>query len=396
MKMGLPGMMVFCALNLLGAIVFATEPATFNEAKALSSKLGKPVLMEFYTEWCVPCKQFAADAKNDTDVVKALEKVVLFTVDAEKGQGKKLGRNFKVGLFPTFIMMDAKEAIIMRFSAYGKSLLLDKLNEAFEDLTPIDLKFSRFEANPNLKDAMAIAGYYDGSDDYKKAVNYYSRAQDLGADTSLHIAQKIFWCTRMGFQYKQFEFAQVLSAADDALEADWSSKLNICDAMIDFCAEQDRKDLLPKYINAGLEVIKDSAFVNSEPENRKFKPFITNKFTLYHSLYVSGDTARAVECKKALMSAGWENDAGQLNNFAWWCFENKTNLEEAESLSKKSVELAKDPKQKAMSLDTQAEICSALGKHGEAVSLIKQAIEQDSENKHYKKQLERFSKLAGS
>ena len=119
-----------------------------------------------------------------------------------------------------------------------------------------------------------------------------------------------------------------------------------------------------------------------------------NKFTMYESLFMTGDTARAVECKRAMMPAGWENDAAQLNHFAWWCFENRTNLEEAERLSKKSVELAADPKLKGNSLDTQAEICSALGRPNEAVLLAKQAIEQEPENKHYREQLKRFQKIA--
>lgn len=96
------------------------------------------------------------------------------------------------------------------------------------------------------------------------------------------------------------------------------------------------------------------------------------------------------------MTDGWLEDAGKLNGFCWWCFENLVNLEEAEKLSRKSVELAEPGRQKAMNLDTLAEICNALDNCHEALDLIKMAMVEDPESKHYPKQLERFEKILAS
>jgi S-methylmethionine-dependent homocysteine/selenocysteine methylase len=89
-------------------------------------------------------------------------------------------------------------------------------------------------------------------------------------------------------------------------------------------------------------------------------------------------------------------NAGNLNGFAWWCFENNVNLQEAETLSRKSVKLAEAGREKAMYLDTLAEICNSLGKHREAADLMKSAVAEKPDDDYYQKQLEKFEKLASS
>jgi hypothetical protein len=90
------------------------------------------------------------------------------------------------------------------------------------------------------------------------------------------------------------------------------------------------------------------------------------------------------------------DDPDQLNSFAWWCFENKVNLEEAQELALKGVELAEPGKARAQILDTAAEICNALGNCGRAIELIQVAIGEDADNEYYAEQLARFEKIQSS
>ena len=87
---------------------------------------------------------------------------------------------------------------------------------------------------------------------------------------------------------------------------------------------------------------------------------------------------------------GWEEDPGELNGFAWWCFENRINLEQAEDLARRGVELAPEGEEKAMVLDTLAELVFLRGDENEAVALIRQAIEQSPDNEYYREQMVRF------
>ena len=112
-----------------------------------------------------------------------------------------------------------------------------------------------------------------------------------------------------------------------------------------------------------------------------------------HALLVEKDKPKAVSLKRSSMPEGWMEQAKELNAFAWWCFENEINLEEAEQLARKGAELAGDGKTKAMILDTVAEICNLRGSCKDAVYFIELAIEADPESTYYPKQLERFQKL---
>ena len=86
------------------------------------------------------------------------------------------------------------------------------------------------------------------------------------------------------------------------------------------------------------------------------------------------------------------DDPAALNNFAWWCFEHNVNLEEAEELALRGVELATDDDARANILDTAAEICAARGDCAEAIARIKRAIELSPDKEYFKTQLARFEK----
>jgi len=111
-----------------------------------------------------------------------------------------------------------------------------------------------------------------------------------------------------------------------------------------------------------------------------------------NALYVEKDKEKALALKRENQPEGWMDDAGKLNAFAWWCFENNVNLPEAEELARKGVALAKPGKEKAQILDTVAEICNARGDCKDAVTLTEQAIKEDPKSDYYPKQLARFQK----
>ena len=111
-----------------------------------------------------------------------------------------------------------------------------------------------------------------------------------------------------------------------------------------------------------------------------------------YKLFVEKDIDGAIALRKARLPEGWEQNTDALNSFAWWCFENQVNLEEGERLARNAVELAEDGADKAMILDTLAEICNLRGSCKDAVLYIEMAIKSDPDRQYYKKQLTRFQK----
>jgi hypothetical protein len=115
-----------------------------------------------------------------------------------------------------------------------------------------------------------------------------------------------------------------------------------------------------------------------------------------YALLVEKDETKAVEYKKASLGDGWMEKPGTLNSFAWWCFENNINLDEAYKMAKKGVDLSQPGPDRAMILDTQAEICNAMDDCQQALELIQMAIKDDPNREAYKRQEKRFLELLAS
>lgn len=75
----------------------------------------KIVLFDFYTQWCIPCKQMEKhifEQKRVADIVK--EQFIKIRVDAEKGEGVILSRTYGVTGYPTLIFVNGDNKEIGR------------------------------------------------------------------------------------------------------------------------------------------------------------------------------------------------------------------------------------------------------------------------------------------
>ena len=112
-----------------------------------------------------------------------------------------------------------------------------------------------------------------------------------------------------------------------------------------------------------------------------------------YALHIEKDSEKAVELHKAMLPENWNEDPNLLNNIAWWCFENGINLDEAETLARKGIELSDPGTDRANIYDTLAEICNLNGNCGDAVDYIRLAIKDAPDNEYFPKQEKRFEQL---
>lgn len=79
---------------------------------------GKPVLVNFYADWCVWCKRLESTTLRDAKVASVLqERVVPLSLDVD-GSGKELSIEFRVDGLPTIIVLDADGREIGRLPGY--------------------------------------------------------------------------------------------------------------------------------------------------------------------------------------------------------------------------------------------------------------------------------------
>ncbi len=136
---------------------------------------------------------------------------------------------------------------------------------------------------------------------------------------------------------------------------------------------------LDKYLEAGLQASNSS---RDKKLQESHDLLLAEQF-----LQIRGDTAEAVRIKKTSMGGGWKNNRDKFYAYAKWCLERKINLEEAETFTRRAIDLVYPGIYRARVLNTLAEICSARGKRTEAIQVTRLAIEQQPENPFYAKQL---------
>lgn len=287
--------------------------------------------------------------------------------------------------------MDADGTLLNRWWGYRSPReFAETVSLATTDPMPVPAREARFRAKPTAHDAALLARVRLTDGDTQGADSLYTLAAKLNSDPKVDYTWEIMDVRMSGYP-DLFDYPGVKSAADAALalgSPEPGAIADLCHFMVD--ASQGRKlpvaDWAP-YLERGLKV-SDGSTDDEVVRTRRF-------LLVEHALHIEKDKQKALKYERDTFAPGWETRVGAVNRFAWWCFENDVNLEEAETLAAKAVDLAKPGRQKAQVLDTLAEICRKRGKMKDAVAMMEKATQEDPKNADYPKKLAEFKTGAG-
>jgi len=78
---------------------------------------GKPIMVEFYTDWCGWCKRLERDTFSDAKVQQALESFIPVKLNAER-EGRELATRLGVRAYPTVVFFDSRGQELGRIPGY--------------------------------------------------------------------------------------------------------------------------------------------------------------------------------------------------------------------------------------------------------------------------------------
>jgi len=88
---------------------------SFDSAKTKAKGEGKLFFVDFYANWCTPCKWMEESTFKDPEVVTEMEEnYIPYKVDIDKQEGYALKKKYGVKLLPTLLIFNKKGELVER------------------------------------------------------------------------------------------------------------------------------------------------------------------------------------------------------------------------------------------------------------------------------------------
>ena len=86
---------------------------------AAAKSAHKPALLDFYADWCIPCKEMEIGTFNDQDVARELERFTLVKVDTSNDDDPQIidvKKKYGADTLPTVVLLDAEGRVAKRWN----------------------------------------------------------------------------------------------------------------------------------------------------------------------------------------------------------------------------------------------------------------------------------------
>lgn len=104
-----------------------------SAAKQIAKSQGKPILIDFYTDWCGWCKRFDKDTYANEKVAKVAASFVCVKINAD--EHPQLAKDYNVRGFPSTAFLKSDGSIIEVVAGYmGPGAFLELLDRVLKTI----------------------------------------------------------------------------------------------------------------------------------------------------------------------------------------------------------------------------------------------------------------------
>lgn len=156
------------------------EEITLEQAIQKAKRIGKSIMIDFYTDWCVPCKELDKHIFQDTMISRFInDRFISLKINAEKEDGIELRKKYQVPeSYPTVLFLDSEGMEIDRIiGLFGKNDYFKTIQDYAlgKNTFPVLLLQSKKDTN-NPALTLKIGKKYAERTSWEQASQYYEKA----------------------------------------------------------------------------------------------------------------------------------------------------------------------------------------------------------------------------
>ncbi len=147
-----------------------------KQASAAAQKAGLPMFIDFWAEWCAPCKAMDAHVYTDPNVIAAFKRKII-GVRLHFDMHRDLARTFNVGALPHLVFTNSHGMPLVFHRGFLGANDLASVVNAIPPLAGINALDQRLRQNRNsFQDALAMARALRAAGFFEASTAYYDRA----------------------------------------------------------------------------------------------------------------------------------------------------------------------------------------------------------------------------
>ncbi len=154
----------------------------FRQAKAMALKANKPMIIDFYTDWCKWCKVLDTTTYVDSQVISMSTDNIFVKINAEADS--ELAQSYGVEGYPTVVITKPSGEEIDRIRGYvAPKDFYNQVQLYLQGKETLDDYLTRLQSEPgNIDYLMTISDKYVARSQFDKAIEYSQKAVDLDPD----------------------------------------------------------------------------------------------------------------------------------------------------------------------------------------------------------------------
>ncbi|MCU0225208.1 MAG: hypothetical protein MUF27_14325 [Acidobacteria bacterium] len=139
--------------------------------------------------------------------------------------------------------------------------------------------------------------------------------------------------------------------------------------------------------SAYLQPRLDAAIAALEKSEDPEKKQSVEQLQIIRARAIENDPAKAIALKKRSLGDGWQDDPGQLSEFAQFLVRNDLDLAEAETVARRAVELSEPGRERSRAAEALARVLEKRGRRDEAIAALETALRGAPYDKGLKRRL---------